>query len=205
MQDTASNLQEYRDTKNPGCKLRKNEKSKLQYDLFQTEKPGYRIEETPRSLVALLPRGRRIFMFFFKAGCQAALKTRVRKSDSFVIVFQILGISGRPLVLILSIPKNLLDFCGFWDLPATKHFFVKPKSTPGPTSQGCFLLFKFRSCLRYHCKQKQSGKWIENIANKHTAHATTNRPGGCVYPKESRKQTANNNKTTMWAKPTPGV
>ena len=44
----------------PGCKLRNYEKSRLQYDLVQAEEPGHRLEGIRRSLVASLPRGRRI-------------------------------------------------------------------------------------------------------------------------------------------------
>ena len=63
MQNTASNLQEQRDTKKPGRKLRKYEKSWLQYDLVQTEEPGYRIEKILRSLLAPLSRGRQIILW----------------------------------------------------------------------------------------------------------------------------------------------
>ena len=43
-----------------GCKLRKYEKQRLQYDRIQTEETEYRIEEMLRSLVAPLPRCQRI-------------------------------------------------------------------------------------------------------------------------------------------------
>ena len=44
----------------PGCNLWKYEKTRLQCDFIQTEKPGYRIQEMLRSLEAPLPKSRRI-------------------------------------------------------------------------------------------------------------------------------------------------
>ena len=65
MPTTASNLQEKRDTKTKnqkqtGFESWKFKKSRLRCDPIQAEEAGYRIEEMLRSLVAPLPRGRRI-------------------------------------------------------------------------------------------------------------------------------------------------